>query len=251
MQKLSLDRPPSLTEIAAERLATAIVNGRFQPGERLVETALSADFGISRAPVREALRALASEGLVEIRQNRGTFVAKPSLADLESMVLFRGIIEGAAIRLLANRRDENVIATLEKLAVDMEKANNSYRHQDFLRAHWEFHRYITTSCGNKYLERSWNAVSNLIRLYHSLAVGTTIDRDIVLGNNRAFIRALKEPPPEAAEELLRSQIIHVAYRLIGVPIPAAVRAYVTCFVGPDGSVQPVEPEEPAAEGKSP
>lgn len=238
---LALTRPRSLTDIAAERLASAIVGGQFQLGERLVESAISADLGISRAPLREALRALASEGLVEIRQSRGTFVAKPSQSDMEAMVLLRALTEGAAIRLLAYRRDDQALFELDRLRGEMTEADRSNDHAVFLDAHWAFHRHICLASGNRYLLQSWDSVSSLIRLYHRLAVGKTIDRKVVIRNNGAFITALREGSPQEAEELLRSQIIRVAYRLIGAPIPENVRGYVTRYVTRNGSIATLEP----------
>lgn len=246
---LTLERPRSLTEIATERLAGAIVGGQFRLGERLVESTISADLGISRAPLREALRALASEGLVEIHQSRGTFVAKPSQADLEAMVLLRALVEGAAIRLLAYRRDEPSLLTLDRLSEEVSAADRSDDHNAFLEAHWAFHRQICLASGNRYLLQAWDSVSNLIRLYHRLAVGHTIDRRIVLRNNFAFIKCLRSGSPDEAEELLRSQIIRVAYRLIGVPIPANARGYVTRYVTPDGSIAALKPEDPIDEAE--
>src|SRR5262245_1813857 len=110
--ELKIDRAPSLTDAAIARLANAIVSGRFQPGQRLIETELSATLGISRAPLREALRVLANDGLVEIRQSRGSFVAQPSTEDLERAVVFRAVIEGTAARFVAHNRDPAVLSRL-------------------------------------------------------------------------------------------------------------------------------------------
>src|ERR1044072_4556146 len=84
MFELAVPLPSSLSDLAVDRLREAIVVGHFKPGDRLVETKIPAVLGISRAPLREALRVLASDGLVEIRQNRGTYVVSPSGEELEN-----------------------------------------------------------------------------------------------------------------------------------------------------------------------
>jgi DNA-binding GntR family transcriptional regulator len=237
MSGLAFERPLSLTDAAAASLSGAILAGQFAPGQRLVETDLSASLGISRAPVREALRALAAEGLVEIRQNRGTFVVCPSADEIEQMALFRGLIEGAAARLVASHRQQPALERLAAILAEQRDAYSSGEWQAFLDAHWRFHHGICVESGNPYLTRALNSVSKLIRLYHRI---TGVDRDRMLRNNSAFLQAMSRRSPEQAEELLRSQIIRVAYETLGRAIPEAVAGYVTCLIDTQGRLKPIK-----------
>ncbi|MCU9611739.1 GntR family transcriptional regulator, partial [Escherichia coli] len=90
-----------------------ILKGAYAPGERLVENKLSAELGVSRIPVREALRALASEGLVLIEPRRGASVAKLSPDIVREMVEVRATLEGLNAKLAAQRRDPSLVAELQ------------------------------------------------------------------------------------------------------------------------------------------
>ena len=92
--KAEIDSP--LREIVTSELRQAILAGRYKPGERLVEDRLAEDFGVSRNPVREALRSLAAEGLVSLTARRGATVAAPSAEDAREMIEVRATLEGYA-----------------------------------------------------------------------------------------------------------------------------------------------------------
>ena len=170
--QLKLDRLPSLTDAVIEQLSKAIVTGYFKPGQRLVENDLATMLGISRAPLREALRALANEGLIELRRGRGAIVASPSANDMEHMVVFRALIEGAAARYIASNRDPDVLSKLDDSLDAMAKARKKNDQLGFLNCLWEFHANICEGSGNPFLLQSWNVASNLIRLYMHRAIAT-------------------------------------------------------------------------------
>src|SRR3954453_6741101 len=91
-------RPESLVDLAVRRLRTEIVRGAFAPGERLVEEQLTRRLGISRAPLREALRLLGQQGLVEHLPRRGVRVVALSARDIEELFSLRDVLEGFALR---------------------------------------------------------------------------------------------------------------------------------------------------------
>lgn len=237
MLDTKLTRPQSLTEAAAEHLGDAILGGMLKPGDRIVETELSDRLGISRAPLREALRDLANTGLVELRPGRGAYVAKPTADTMEQMVVFRAMIEGTAMRLLAGRQDA---AALERLQAACDAVAQAHAQGDdalFLARHWEFHRALCEESGNRFLLQSLDTVSKLIRLYNRMAVGQSIDASAVVRNNKAFMQVLRDGNPTEAEELLRSQIIRMAYQLLDRPLPPALADYVTRYVDESGAIR--------------
>ena len=109
------ERHSSLGRLAADELRRAILGGRYKPGERLVEDRLSADLGVSRIPVREALRLLSAEGLVALQPRRGASVAAISPEVAREMVEVRALLEGLNARLAARRHDPEVIAELREV----------------------------------------------------------------------------------------------------------------------------------------
>lgn len=102
-----------LRDLVVERLRADILSGRYKAGERLVEDRLAEDFKVSRNPVREALRALAAEGLVLVTPRRGATVAGFSAAEAREMIEVRATLEGMNARLAARRRDSAMMAALE------------------------------------------------------------------------------------------------------------------------------------------
>ncbi|HET7304934.1 MAG TPA: GntR family transcriptional regulator, partial [Segeticoccus sp.] len=86
-----------------EAMRERIISGELEPGTSLSEIALAEAFGVSRTPVREALKQLQTEGLVEIRPRVGTFVTAPSRREINELFEMKALLEGAAARLLAQR----------------------------------------------------------------------------------------------------------------------------------------------------
>jgi DNA-binding GntR family transcriptional regulator len=92
-------------EAAVDAIRAAILSGEFEPGAALSEFALAQRLGISRTPVREALKQLQAEGLVVIKQRVGTFVSEPSRREIGELFELKEVLEGLAARLLARRGD--------------------------------------------------------------------------------------------------------------------------------------------------
>ena len=107
-KRLLPDSVPPLHDRVVAELRRAIVARRFKPGERLVEGRLAEELGVSRIPVREAIRALASEGLVELAARRGASVARLSTQEARETIELRALLEGQNARLAARRQDARV-----------------------------------------------------------------------------------------------------------------------------------------------
>jgi DNA-binding GntR family transcriptional regulator len=142
---------PQLWEVVAERLRDDILSGALPEGTKLAERDLAARYGVSRGPVREALREMTRLGLAEDLPRRGTYVCVPSEADLEEVYFSRDVIEAAAARLAIRRGHPDELVALRKLLPDMEAA---YQAGDYTTA-WaldlDFHRAIVLLGGNKRL----------------------------------------------------------------------------------------------------
>jgi DNA-binding GntR family transcriptional regulator len=106
-------------------LRTAIISGRFQPGQRLVEKELCEMIGVSRPSIREAMRQLESEKLIEIIPHRGPSVARLSVDDVCSIYQVRGALEALAASLFAQEATDEEIADLKKAVADVREAYDS------------------------------------------------------------------------------------------------------------------------------
>ncbi|MGN5477207.1 GntR family transcriptional regulator [Cupriavidus basilensis] len=141
-----------LFALVTDKLREGILNGKYAPGERLVENKLSAELGVSRIPVREALRALASEGLVLIEPRRGASVASLSPVIAREMVEVRATLEGLNAKLAAQRRDPALIAELEAVLRHGMDAAAQGRADELLSLNSRFHEVLGTIAANSVLQ---------------------------------------------------------------------------------------------------
>ena len=130
----------------AEQLRHAIFTHQYKPGERLVEDRLSADLGVSRVPVREALRLLAAEGLVLLESRRGASVANSSATVVREMVEVRAMLEGLNARLAARYRDPAVLAELRVVLAKGNAAAARESAEELVRLNSEYHDLLA-KCG--------------------------------------------------------------------------------------------------------
>ena len=121
LTKLNLDNYKPLRDVVFENLREAILEGKLKPGQRLMEVQLAEQLGVSRTPIREAIRKLELEGLVVMLPRKGAYVANMSFKDLIDVLEIRASLEGLAASLAAERRRDEDIEELEKLAKEFEQ----------------------------------------------------------------------------------------------------------------------------------
>jgi len=141
-----------LFALVTDTLRQRILDGQYDPGERLVENTLSLELGVSRIPVREALRALAAEGLVKIEPRRGASVARLSPNIAREMVEVRATLEGLNAKLAAQRRDPALILEIEKVLKEGNDAVNSGQTERFVELNSKFHELLGNIAANSVLQ---------------------------------------------------------------------------------------------------
>jgi len=181
-----------LFAVIRDKLRDRILQGEFRPGARLVESRLSEEMAVSRIPIREALRALAAEGLVTIEPRRGASVAVLSDELAYNMVEVRAALEGLNARLAAERRDDDAIAELQTILEEGMQAaeredTNACRHLNRV-----FHETLATVTGNPVLMDLMNSLrdrtalvfapSNMRRVKENWADHAQILRAVIAGN---------------------------------------------------------------------
>lgn len=182
MPHRTMKGPQSLSDWAAAQIRDHIVKGDYQLGEAISETALAAELGISKTPVREAFLRLETEGLVDIQPQRGTFVFSMGAAEVGALSEFRDVIETAALS-MAMRRDAAALgADLAKIVADMDHAvarldPGSYRECDS-----RFHDCIIRHCANPYLADAYGPIAFRVQTLRNL-----LSRDLALN-----LRSLSE-----------------------------------------------------------
>jgi DNA-binding GntR family transcriptional regulator len=127
---LTLTGPQGNAELAYASIRQAIVEGRYQPGHRLVEQRIAEEFQLSRTPVREALRILEAEGLVVSERNKGSSVRNLTTGDLHDLYELRARLESLAAELAAGRAEPEHLATMQQSIMDFGAAVRSGRAGD-------------------------------------------------------------------------------------------------------------------------
>lgn len=140
-----------LRDQVTEGIRAAILAGRYKAGERLVEDRLAEDFRVSRNPVREALRALASEGLVTVTPRRGAAVAGFSAAEAREMIEVRATLEAMNARLAARRRDPGMIERLKECLDHGQQEAAAGRAEEMVRLNGRFHDLLAAAGHNRIL----------------------------------------------------------------------------------------------------
>lgn len=150
----------SMQARVAEELRQMIISGELQPGSSLSEMTLSETFGVSRTPIREALKQLQSEGLVEVRPRVGTFVAVPSRREITELFQMKELLEGAAARLLALRGrvpEVERLADIQREADEAVEAGDAERYAQLVH---DFHELVVSGADNTKLEAHYRMLMN-------------------------------------------------------------------------------------------
>lgn len=198
-----------LRERARAGIREAIATGELKPGGQIVETVIAARIGVSRSPVREALRQLEQQGLVHSIPNRGTFVAALGEGDVEEIVLLRGALEGLAARLAADRMGRRDLRVLEEIVARMAQHTSPGVQEEsaFIEADAEFHSALVRFSGHQRLQRMWSELDPFIWLLTVNAQGIRRDeREVIAREHRALLDTLAGADPEAAQQAVWQHI---------------------------------------------
>ena len=141
----------SLSKVVSEKIRGQILAGRLKPGERLIEDRLSAELGVSRVPVREALRGLSMEGLVRLEPNRGASVTEVTPELLAELVEVRTLLEALNARLAARRHDPEIVALLQDTLRRGNEAAQSGTADQLAQLNAEFHERLAEASRNSVL----------------------------------------------------------------------------------------------------
>lgn len=213
MQQDALTSPASTkagsSDPLLDRVRRLVVSGAVEPGQLLAETVLAEEFEVSRTPIREALKQLEREGLVEIRPRVGTFVRKPTSREIIELFQLKESLEGLAAGLLARRGD---VPELHRLERNIDAENDAVRRSD--RAAYgdlvhDFHRILVAGADNHKLSEHYDLLMNQLA-YHRI-VERTIQQPGRLAasqhEHQAIVTAIRSKDPVAAEMSARQHVM--------------------------------------------
>ena len=191
----------NLAEMVADDLRQAILAGTLHPGQRISDAEVAAQRGISRSPVRDALRQLEKDGLVVSAPNRGAAVREFSEADIRQLNTIRGMLEGLAASWACDHITDTDIAVLEGLCREMERALPVRTGEDRIRLQQpieEFHRRVVAAAHAPLLEEILSSIWMQIRM--AMATANRSPRvSELLHEHEVLIDALRRRDAAAAE----------------------------------------------------
>ncbi|ASC66473.1 GntR family transcriptional regulator [Achromobacter denitrificans] len=199
------------TAISAEdeaylHLQREIRLGRYAPGQRLVPEVVAAEIGTSRMPVRGALRRLASEGLVEIRANRGAVVRGLNQQEMLEVFEMRSVLEGLAMRNAVLNMNAEHIRRLSNSLELLEQGPGE--DLDWTTAHREFHEYLCSFCQQPRLLRQLSELHSVVEPYMRLWA-TQPGRVLrVRESHQELIDALRTRDPARCEAAMRQHVLN-------------------------------------------
>lgn len=157
-------RTSSLTSVVEKEVERLILEGRLLPGERLNEFQLANQFGMSRGPLREAMRSLNARGLVDVVRNRGVFVRQVPVQEAIEIYDLRSAIFGLVGRVLADKLTDDMLKDLKNYLEKMDGHSSNGDFESYYPVNLEFHAYLVESTGNATLAREYKSFVDRLHL---------------------------------------------------------------------------------------
>lgn len=244
----------SLVDLVVERIEAAIISGALEPGSRLSEQGLAASLGLSRGPLREAIRRLEGRKLLERTPNIGVRVASLSLKDLNEVLQIREALEGLACALAARSMSDDEIAALRDLLARHEQQKSVREGKGYYQESkdFDFHfRIVTGSRNERLAQMLLGDLYYLLRIYRYKSSTKPGRAKKALEEHKAIVNALESRDPELCERKMREHLRN-ARQYVEEQIAARAAASATSVVTarkPGGREDRIGSLERAATGR--
>lgn len=191
-----------------ERVRRLVLSGQFPPGAPLSEVFLAQEFEVSRTPIRETLKQLQHEGLVEIRPKVGTFVREPTRREIVELFQLKEGLEGLAAGLLARRGTVPELEVLERNIAESDQATADQDAARYAELVHEFHRTIITGSDNSKLVEHYDRLMNQLA-YHRLVLRTAEHPGRIKAStseHRVVLEMIRDKDHFGAEAAMRNHV---------------------------------------------
>lgn len=203
---IRLDSYKPLRELVFEALREAIINGKLRPGERMMEIQLAEEMGVSRTPIREAIRKLELEGLVLMIPRKGAYVSGLSIREIADVFEIRRALEGLAAELAAERITDEELEELErflvKIAEDIEDADLD----KVVATDTGFHTLLYQASRNQRLSQIINNLREQIQRFRTTSLSYPGRMKDALEEHRKIVEAISSRDGEAARKIAQEHI---------------------------------------------
>lgn len=200
LQPIKLDSYQPLREVVCESLREAIRTGKLKPGERLMEIQLSEELGVSRTPVREAIRKLEQEGYIVMMPRRGAYVANMSIRDVNEIFEIRTALESLSNGLAAERITAEELETLQRLLVQIGRYIKEGDMDRIVETDIKFHDLLYQASRNQRLEGIISNLREQLTRFRTLSMSYPGRLEATLEEHRAMVDAIAQGNMEAAQQ---------------------------------------------------
>ncbi len=195
-----------LRDVVFKKLRAEILLGKLKPGERLMEIHLAQRLGVSRTPIREAIRKLELEGLVTMIPRRGAEVAQISEKNLKDVLEVRLALETLAVRLACQRMDQQVLGELRQACDHFAKVTANKDMAEITRADVALHDVIIRSTGNRKLEQMISNLSEQMYRYRFEYIKDTSYHTLLIEEHERIYESIAKRDPDMAEKEITNHI---------------------------------------------
>lgn len=203
-----------LADWVAASLREAILNGYFEPGEKLDQDFIAEELEVSRTPVREALKRLESEGFIELRPHYGAFIAEVSRQDIREVYEMRRLLESEVVRQVTPLIPESVLDELERSLAETQAQFNAGDSAKHFESDVYFHETIVNFVENGLLKEIIDSLTNRISMVRRFAQSKPGSHLVEsFKEHRAILQAMRQRDPEQAAELMALHLEKSALRI--------------------------------------
>ena len=207
-------RKQTLSGIVAKKLEEMILGGEILPGQRINESHLSRRFGVSRAPVREAIRHLEKSGIVEIRVNRGTFVRTVQIREVEELYDVRAVLDALACEKAAENATRQDVARLKRILNEMTRFVEEGKAREYFRSNLAFHETIIRCSGSHTLSALYEGIRKKAALFRrtSLSIPGRMRASVL--QHSEILAAIENRDGERAARLAKAHTLEAKRDLL-------------------------------------
>lgn len=196
----------SMRELVLGELRNGIFMGYIKPGDRLVETSIANSMGISRTPVREALRQLESEGLAINMPRKGTVVKGICVEDAKEIYEIREVLEGLAARGACLHISRMEIRELRQIIREMDQCIKNSDEENYVQVHSRFNKIIMDACKNKRLINQMESIYEYLKSLRRISLLTDERKRDALKEHIEIVNAIENGDEGQAELLTRNHV---------------------------------------------
>lgn len=211
---IKLDSYQPLREVVCETLRSAIRTGTLQPGERLMEIQLAEELGVSRTPVREAIRKLELEGYVVMMPRRGTYVASLSIRDINEVFEIRTSLDSLASGLAAERITSEELEQLERLLVSIGEYIECGDMEKIVETDTQFHDLLYQASRNSRLVGIIFNLRDQLTRFRSISMGHPGRLQETLEEHRRLVEAIAQGDVELAQKAAEKHMERAEHTLL-------------------------------------